>query len=248
MSEEGKLLATLQRRQKKIFGGPLARILSTRNANKVTQQLKDKSLTSAQKVAKEKSAQDYINKVNTFQSKLDTQVKNIIKSNNDNERNKKIKKLQDFVKQSDIFDTLEEDDTFYRRENWLRDYLKNAFEEAGLEEDKLLATLQRRQKKFTGGAENLVEDTVLDMVKDKSWFKRATEPEGELYKGKHTLLTTSMEADGKEYLFPTIREVNGKLKKLSNQKAFEEAMKNKDFLVFEGKCPVPPVGLSNVSK
>ena len=124
LSEEGKLLATLQRRQKKIFGGPLARILSTRNANKVTQQLKDKSLTSAQKVAKEKSAQDYINKVNTFQSKLDTQVKNIIKSNNDNERNKKIKKLQDFVKQSDIFDTLEEDDTFYRRENWLRDYLK----------------------------------------------------------------------------------------------------------------------------
>ena len=103
------------------------------------------------------------------------------------------------------------------------------------EEGKLLATMQRRQKKFTGGAENLVEDTVLDMVKDKSWFKRATDPEGELYKGKHTLLTTSMEADGKEYLFPTIREVNGKLKKLSNQDAFKEAMRKKDFLVFEGK-------------
>ena len=103
------------------------------------------------------------------------------------------------------------------------------------EEGKLLATLERRQKKFTGGAENLVEDTVLDMVKDKSWFKRATEPEGELYKGKHTLLTTSMEVDGKEYLFPTIREVNGKLKKLSNQAALEEAMRKKDFLVFEGK-------------
>ena len=103
------------------------------------------------------------------------------------------------------------------------------------EEGKLLATLQRRQKKFTGGAENLVEDTVLDMVKDKSWFKRATEPEGELYKGKHTLLTTSMEVDGKEYLFPTIREVNGKLKKLSNQAALKEAMRKKDFLVFEGK-------------
>ena len=105
------------------------------------------------------------------------------------------------------------------------------------EEGKLLATMQRRerQKKFTGGAENLVEDTVLDMVKDKSWFKRATEPEGELYKGKHTLLTTSMEADDKEYLFPTIREVNGKLKKLSNQDAFKEAMRKKDFLVFEGK-------------
>ena len=103
------------------------------------------------------------------------------------------------------------------------------------EEGKLLATLQRRQKKFAGGAEYLVEDTVLDMVKDKSWFKRATDPEGELYKGKHTLLTTSMEADGKEYLFPTIREVNGKLKKLSNQDAFKEAMRKKDFLVFEGK-------------
>tara|TARA_B100000212_G_scaffold70523_1_gene49617 strand:+ start:5035 stop:9753 length:4719 start_codon:yes stop_codon:yes gene_type:complete len=103
------------------------------------------------------------------------------------------------------------------------------------EEGKLLATLERRQKKFTGGVENLVEDTVLDMVKNKSWFKRATEPEGELYKGKHTLLTTSMEADGKEYLFPTIREVNGKLKKLSNQAAFKEAMRKKDFLVFEGK-------------
>ena len=105
------------------------------------------------------------------------------------------------------------------------------------EEGKLLATMQRRerQKKFTGGAENLVEDTVLDMVKNKSWFKRATEPEGELYKGKHTLLTTSMEADDKEYLFPTIREVNGKLKKLSNQDAFKEAIRKKDFLVFEGK-------------
>ncbi len=131
------------------------------------------------------------------------------------------------------------------------------------EEGKLLATLERRQKKFIGGVENLNDDsipmpnpinrnddsipmpslgkppmskdTVIDMVKDKSWFKRATEPEGELYKGKHTLLTTSMEADGKEYLFPTIREVNGKLKKLSNKDAFKEAMSKKDFLVFEGK-------------
>ena len=44
-----------------------------------------------------------------------------------------------------------------------------------------------------------------------------------------------MEVDGKEYLFPTIREVNGKLKKLSNQAALKEAMRKKDFLVFEGK-------------
>jgi len=72
------------------------------------------------------------------------------------------------------------------------------------------------------------------MVEDKSWFKRATQPGGDKYKGKHTLLTRSSDVDNKEYLYPTIREKNGKLVQLSDDDALKEAMQKKDYIVFEG--------------
>ena len=143
-----------------IFGGltSLARIAAMRATDKITKQFKNKNLTPAQKIEKKKSAESYINKVQDFNYKIDDKVNDIIKTKDDIQRNKKIKKLQDFVKQSDIFDSLEEDRTFYRREDWLENYLKNAFEEAGLEyirqpkvKGGLLKTLQKRQKKVVGG-------------------------------------------------------------------------------------------------
>ena len=67
----------------------------------------------------------------------------------------------------------------------------------------LLKRLQRRR----GG---LTDAEVISMVEDKSWFKRATQPGGDKYKGKHTLLTRSSGVDNKEYLYPTIREQNEK--------------------------------------
>jgi hypothetical protein len=80
----------------------------------------------------------------------------------------------------------------------------------------------------------LTEAEVLAMVEDKAWFQRATQPGGELYKGKHTLLTKSSGDGQKEYLYPTIREVNGKLVDLGD-KAFDVAMEKKDYIIFEGK-------------
>tara|TARA_R100000742_G_C4188952_1_gene21655 strand:+ start:55 stop:480 length:426 start_codon:yes stop_codon:yes gene_type:complete len=91
----------------------------------------------------------------------------------------------------------------------------------------LLKRLQRRR----GG---LTDAEVISMVEDKSWFKRATQPGGDKYKGKHTLLTRSSGVDNKEYLYPTIREQNGKLVQLSDDDALTEAIKQKDYLVFEG--------------
>jgi hypothetical protein len=72
------------------------------------------------------------------------------------------------------------------------------------------------------------------MVENKSWFKRATQPGGDIYKGKHTLLTASSGDGTKEYLYPTIREQNGKLVQLSDEDAFKQAMDKKDYIAFEG--------------
>ena len=99
---------------------------------------------------------------------------------------------------------------------------------------KKIAEKTARYRKNRGG---LTDAEVINMVEDKSWFKRATQPGGKFLEdeyGKHTLLTRSSGVDNKEYLYPTIREQNGKLVKLSNDKALEEAIKQKDYIVFEG--------------
>ena len=96
---------------------------------------------------------------------------------------------------------------------------------------KKIAEKTARYRKNKGG---LTDAEVINMVEDKSWFKRATQPGGDKYKGKHTLLTASSGDGTKEYLYPTIREQNGKLVQLSNDDALKEAMLKKDYIVFEG--------------
>jgi len=96
---------------------------------------------------------------------------------------------------------------------------------------KKIAEKTARYRKNKGG---LTDAEVINMVEDKSWFKRATQPGGDKYKGKHTLLTRSSDVDNKEYLYPTIREKNGKLVQLSDDDALKEAMQKKDYIVFEG--------------
>ena len=95
---------------------------------------------------------------------------------------------------------------------------------------KKIAEKTARYRKNKGG---LTDAEVINMVEDKSWFKRATQPGGDKYNGKHTLLTASSGDGTKEYLYPTIREVDGKLVDLGD-KAFDVAMQKKDYIVFEG--------------
>ena len=96
---------------------------------------------------------------------------------------------------------------------------------------KKIAKDTARYRSYKGG---LTDAEVINMVEDKSWFKRATQPGGDIYKGKHTLLTASSGDGTKEYLYPTIREQNGKLVQLSNEDAFKQAMDKKDYITFEG--------------
>ena len=62
---------------------------------------------------------------------------------------------------------------------------------------KKIAEKTARYRKNKGG---LTDAEVINMVEDKSWFKRATQPGGDKYKGKHTLLTASSGDGTKEYL------------------------------------------------
>jgi hypothetical protein len=96
---------------------------------------------------------------------------------------------------------------------------------------KKIAEKTARYRSNKGG---LTDAEIINMVEDKSWFKRATQPGGDKYKGKHTLLTASSGDGTKEYLYPTIREVDGKLVDLGD-KAFDVAMQKKDYIIFEGK-------------
>lgn len=65
-----------------------------------------------------------------------------------------------------------------------------------------------------------------------SWLRRALNPSTPNTKGNETVRTTSFEYEGKEILVPTIRMIDGKLTKLSSKDAFEEALKRKDYLIF----------------
>ena len=48
---------------------------------------------------------------------------------------------------------------------------------------------------------------------DRSWIKRALDPNTPTTVAKETVKTASSEFNGKEILFPTIRLIDGKLKK-----------------------------------
>ena len=65
-----------------------------------------------------------------------------------------------------------------------------------------------------------------------SWQKRALDPDSPTTKDNETVRTTSSEYRGKEILYPTIRMINGKLKKLSDEEAKQYALVNKDYKEF----------------
>jgi hypothetical protein len=65
-----------------------------------------------------------------------------------------------------------------------------------------------------------------------AWMKRALNSKTPT-KNNQTVRTSSDEHKGKEILFPTIRMVNGKLKKFSREDAKKEAIRKRDYLTFD---------------
>ena len=65
-----------------------------------------------------------------------------------------------------------------------------------------------------------------------SWQKRALDPDSPTTKDNETVRTTSSEYRGKEILYPTIRMIDGKLKKLSDEEAKQYALVNRDYKEF----------------
>ena len=65
-----------------------------------------------------------------------------------------------------------------------------------------------------------------------SWQKRALDPDSPTTKDNETVRTTSSEYRGKEILYPTIRMIDGKLKKLSDKEAKQYALVKNDYIEF----------------
>ena len=69
-----------------------------------------------------------------------------------------------------------------------------------------------------------------------AWLNRALNPKTPTTDARESVRTRSVELDGREVLFPTVRMVGGKLKKYEGQEglkeAFNIAMKKKDFISF----------------
>ena len=65
-----------------------------------------------------------------------------------------------------------------------------------------------------------------------NWQKRALDPDSPTTKDNETVRTTSSEYRGKEILYPTIRMINGKLKKLSDKEAKQYALVKNDYIEF----------------
>lgn len=68
-----------------------------------------------------------------------------------------------------------------------------------------------------------------DLVDRPAWLRRALDPSTPTTEARETIKT--MSNDGK--LFPTIRMINGKLKKLSDREAYDMAMDKGDFIQFD---------------
>ncbi len=64
------------------------------------------------------------------------------------------------------------------------------------------------------------------------WMKRALDPRSPMTKDNESVRTMSSEYKGKEILYPTIRMIDGKLKKLSPEEAKQYALVNKDYKEF----------------
>lgn len=64
-----------------------------------------------------------------------------------------------------------------------------------------------------------------------SWLRRAIKPTNPTTRQNETVRTASAELDGQEILYPTIRLINGRAQRLSNDEAFETAVRNRDYIV-----------------
>lgn len=64
-----------------------------------------------------------------------------------------------------------------------------------------------------------------------AWLKRAISRASPRTKDNETVRTMSFEINGKEIIVPTIRLVEGKLKKYKPQDALEEALRRRDYIV-----------------
>lgn len=63
------------------------------------------------------------------------------------------------------------------------------------------------------------------------WLRRALNKSTPTTKDQETMRTASAELDGKEIVYPTIRMLGGKLRKLDHEKAFAMARQRKDYIV-----------------
>ena len=64
------------------------------------------------------------------------------------------------------------------------------------------------------------------------WIKRALDKNTPTTQANATIKTESDFYNGREILYPTIRMQNGKLKKMKSKEAFEEAIRQKDYIEF----------------
>lgn len=68
-----------------------------------------------------------------------------------------------------------------------------------------------------------------------SWLRRALNKNTPTTKDRETMRTESASvAKDLDILYPTVRMVGGKLKKLSSDEAYDMALKKKDFVVTKG--------------
>ena len=79
------------------------------------------------------------------------------------------------------------------------------------------------------------------------WILRSLDKKTPMTQAKETIKTESSFYNGKEILYPTIRMIDGKLKKFDKKSAFEEAIRQKDYIEFNNprEATAFSKGLSN---
>ena len=63
------------------------------------------------------------------------------------------------------------------------------------------------------------------------WLRRAIKPTNPSTRQNETVRTASAEFNGQEILYPTIRLIGGRAQRLSDDEAFETAVRNRDYIV-----------------
>ena len=67
-----------------------------------------------------------------------------------------------------------------------------------------------------------------------SWLRRAMNPKTPTTKDNETMRTASRQIGNNEILFPTVRMIDGQLKKLTVEEAYQMSLRKKDFVVTKG--------------